>query len=142
MRARAEEVLALAGLAHAAATPVGQLNGAEQRLVMLATAYASGPRLMLVDEPSSGLSGPDAQRVTDLLLVLRSSGATILLVEHNLQVVRAVADVVTVLDAGSIIAQGTPGQVARRRVVLDAYLGDAASQLAPRGRRPGARRGR
>lgn len=140
MRARAEEVLELAGLSHLANTPVGELNGAEQRLVMLGTAYASAPRVMLVDEPSSGLSGPDSERVTDLLLRFRETGTTILLVEHNLQVVRSAADLVTVLDAGSIIAQGTPGQVARRRVVMDAYLGDAASELSSRNGSPSRRR--
>jgi ABC-type branched-subunit amino acid transport system ATPase component len=129
LRARAEEVLGVTGLRGVAGTRVGELSGADQRLVMLATAYASNPKVMLVDEPTSGLSGSDAARVTDLLLVLREAGATILLVEHNLPVVREVADRVTVMDAGAIIAQGTPAQVARRKIVIDAYLGEAAAEL-------------
>ncbi|MFN2590076.1 MAG: branched-chain amino acid ABC transporter ATP-binding protein/permease [Actinomycetota bacterium] len=139
IRSRAEEVLALLDLSAVASRPASELSGADQRLIMLATACARGPRVLLADEPSSGLSGPDAERIIRALITLRAAGTTVVLVEHNLGVVRVAADVVTVLDAGAVIAEGTPGRIARRRAVLDAYLGEAASELARPRRRTGGR---
>jgi ABC-type multidrug transport system ATPase subunit len=107
-------------------------NGADQRLVMLATAFATGPRILLVDEPSSGMSGPDAERASEVLRRMAQAGTTLLLVEHNLQLVRTLAHRVSVLDAGNVIARGTPAEVARRRVVLDAYLGADWEELSRR----------
>jgi branched-chain amino acid transport system ATP-binding protein len=129
LRVRARTALAEAGLADRAETPTDLLDGAEQRLLMVLTAFASDPRLLLVDEPSTGLSAQNAERMAALLKHIRASGVTLVLVEHNLHLVRTLADRVTVLDAGRVIAEGTPAEVAEDPLVQDAYLGSGAADL-------------
>jgi ABC-type uncharacterized transport system ATPase subunit len=129
MRERARSVLAVAGLEDRADTPTGLLSGAEQRLLMVLTAFASEPRLLLVDEPSTGLSAQDAERMAGVLQTIRARGVTLVLVEHNLHLVGTLADRVTVLDAGKVIAEGTPAEVAEDPLVQDAYLGPGGADL-------------
>ena len=121
--AEADALLALVGLEHAAHRYPRELSGTEQRLVMVAAACASFPRLLLLDEPSAGMSRPELEHLVILLQELRSQGLAIMLVEHNLRLVRLLADRVTVLDAGQVIAQGTPDEVSRDQAVIEAYLG-------------------
>jgi len=118
-------LLALAGLRGAAGSRVGSLPGADQRLVAIVTALAARPRVLLLDEPAAGMSAERREDLVELLDRLRGLGLAIVLVEHDLRLVRAVADVVTVLDAGAVIARGTPRAVASRKAVQRAYLGDA-----------------
>ena len=117
-------LLALAGLRGSARTRVGSLPGAEQRLVAIVTALAARPRVVLLDEPAAGMSQGRREDLVALLDRLRGLGLAIVLVEHDLRLVRAVDDVVTVLDAGTVIARGTPRAVAARKAVQRAYLGD------------------
>jgi ABC-type branched-subunit amino acid transport system ATPase component len=125
LRARAEAVLALAGLSGEAKIPAGELSGAEQRLLMLATAFAASPRVLLIDEPSAGMSAPAVARLLMVLRRFAASGTTLVVVEHNLRLVRSLADRVTVLDAGRVIAVGSPDEVAADAAVRQAYLGSA-----------------
>ena len=125
LRARAEAVLGLAGLSGAAKTPAGELSGADQRLLMLATAFAASPRVLLVDEPSAGMSAPAVARLLMVLRRFADSGTTLVVVEHNLRLVRSLAGRVTVLDAGRVIAVGSPDEVAANAAVREAYLGSA-----------------
>ena len=134
-RARAEEtvtrtaahaVLADVGLAWAAEARAGELAGPEQRLLAVAAALATQPRVLLLDEPSAGASLDDVRRLDTLLSRMRDSGVAILLVEHNLRLVRSVADRVIVMAAGAVIATGTPSVVAADPDVRTAYLGRAA----------------
>jgi branched-chain amino acid transport system ATP-binding protein len=103
--------------------PAGELPAGAQRRLMLAAAYATGAAVLLVDEPTAGSSFDDAGSMIDLLAGLRSEGLALLVVEHNLPVVRKLADRVIVLDAGSVIADGPPDAVADDPDVRAAYLG-------------------
>jgi ABC-type branched-subunit amino acid transport system ATPase component len=123
LRAVAREALADVGLEGAADVPAESLPGPEQRLVALAAALATGPRALLLDEPSAGASVVDVQRLAALLRRLRAAGVAVLLVEHNLRLVRAVADRVLVLAAGRVIAEGSPDEIAAHHDVRAAYLG-------------------
>ncbi len=106
--------------------PAGELPVSDQRALMLAAAYATGASVLLVDEPTAGASAAEAGRMTDLLRSLRAEGLALLVVEHNLGVIRRLADRVIVLDAGRVIADGTPDAVAADEAVRAAYLGRQA----------------
>jgi ABC-type branched-subunit amino acid transport system ATPase component/ABC-type branched-subunit amino acid transport system permease subunit len=106
--------------------PAGELPVSDQRALMLAAAYATGASVLLVDEPTAGASLAEAGRMTDLLRSLRAEGLALLVVEHNLGVVRRLADRIVVLDAGRVIADGPPDAVAADDAVRAAYLGRQA----------------
>lgn len=124
---RAEErglaALALVGLDGHADRVASELTAHEQRLLMLASALATEPRVLLLDEPAAGASAAELERLADLLRSLRDRGLGLLVIEHNLRFVRRVADVVTVLEAGRRIATGTLDQVSANESVRAAYLG-------------------
>jgi branched-chain amino acid transport system ATP-binding protein len=121
--ARAHSALREVGLADRASTPAERLTSTEQRLLMIAGALASGPRALLLDEPAAGMVAPDLPALAAVLDRLAGRGIVVVLVEHNLRLVRRVASWVTVLDAGRVIAEGPPGEVADRPEVRLAYLG-------------------
>jgi len=106
--------------------PAGELPVSDQRALMLACAYATGAPVLLVDEPSAGASAAEATRLGELLRTLRDEGLAVLVVEHNLGLVRRLADRVIVLDAGRVIADGPPDAVAADERVRIAYLGNQA----------------
>jgi branched-chain amino acid transport system permease protein len=103
--------------------PAGELSAHEQRLLMLASALATEPRVLLLDEPAAGASSAELDRLAALLRELRGGGLALLVIEHNLRFVRRVADEVTVLEAGRRIATGTLAEVAADDAVKMAYLG-------------------
>jgi branched-chain amino acid transport system permease protein len=121
--AAGREVLARFGLADRADTDAAELPGAEQRLLMIAAAYATGAGVLLLDEPSAGAAPAEVERLAAVLASLREEGLALLVVEHNLRLVRAVADRVVALDAGRVIARGTPAAVGEDARVREAYLG-------------------
>jgi ABC-type branched-subunit amino acid transport system ATPase component len=90
---------------------------------MIASALAARPRVLLLDEPSAGAAPAELERLAALIRTLRGRGLALLLVEHNLRLVRSVADRVIVLDAGRVIAEGTTDEVAADDEVRAAYLG-------------------
>jgi branched-chain amino acid transport system permease protein len=122
---RADDVLDLTGLASIAQEPAAQLSGGDQRLLMIALACASEPRLLLLDEPSAGMSRAHAVRLGEMLRRLSDTGMSMIVVEHNLRLVRYLAGHVTVLDAGAVIAEGDTAEIAESPVVRAAYLGRA-----------------
>jgi ABC-type branched-subunit amino acid transport system ATPase component len=122
-RAQALAALVTVGLEDRAHDPASNLAGSEQRLLMIASALATEPRVLLLDEPSAGASTADLERLAGILGGLRSDGFAVLAVEHNLRLVRRVADEVVVLHAGAPLASGTPQEVARDPAVRAAYLG-------------------
>jgi branched-chain amino acid transport system permease protein len=124
-REHAREALRLVGLIEAAETAVSRLSRGDQRLLILATAIVSNPRVLLLDEPSAGMSPDESGRLAQILQDLRNRGVALLLVEHNLRLVRSVAERVTVLDAGRVIAEGSPDEIGRDPVVQRVYLGSS-----------------
>jgi branched-chain amino acid transport system ATP-binding protein len=121
---RALAILDQAGLAHRAMTPVGELPYGEQRLLEIARAVAAEPRLLILDEPATGLTATELVRLGALLRDLRDRGVTILLIEHNMEFVMGLVDRITVLERGGVIAVGKPDRVQRDATVIDAYLGE------------------
>jgi ABC-type branched-subunit amino acid transport system ATPase component len=131
--ARAEErdveaaalgLLDVVGLQGRADEDGAALDGAQRRLLQVAVALAGGARVLLLDEPSAGMARAEEAGLVNVLRRLRDAGLTMVVVEHNLRVVGAVADSVTVLDAGRVLAVGRPDEVVADPEVQRAYLGD------------------
>ena len=124
-RARTDSgVLQLVGLGEAGELYPPELSHGDQRHLEIALALAPGPRLLLLDEPTAGMSLGETTRTAELIKAInRESGVTIVIVEHDMRVVQAVADRITVLDRGRVLAEGTPAEVAADRRVREAYLG-------------------
>jgi branched-chain amino acid transport system ATP-binding protein len=119
----AERVLETFGLAGRGADPAGALSHGEQRQLELAMVLAVEPELLLLDEPMAGLSMEESRRLTALLAALKSTH-TILLVEHDMDAVFALADTITVLVYGQVIATGNAEAVRANPAVREAYLGE------------------
>jgi branched-chain amino acid transport system ATP-binding protein len=121
---RARELLAEVGLAGVAEQPVRHLPYGQKRALELALALALEPKLLLLDEPTAGMSAEDVQRTIELIARIRA-GRTVVLVEHNMGVVGQLADNVIVLQQGRIIADGPYARVRTDPTVVAAYLGAA-----------------
>ena len=124
LNGRATELLSAVGLADYAATNTASLPYGRKRALELATTLALDPELMLLDEPTSGMGHEDVGLVTDLIRKV-AANRTILMVEHNLNVVSRLSDTITVLARGSILAEGPYADVARNPEVKTAYMGTA-----------------
>ena len=117
----AERVLERFGLP--AETTAGELAAGERRVLMLATAYATGAPVLLVDEPTAGATSAESARLGDLLRSLRDEGLAIVVVEHNFSLVEGLAERVVVLDGGRVVADGAPEAIAADPRVRAAYFG-------------------
>ena len=124
-RAVTDELIQRTGLAEVADVPADVLPTGMARLVELARALASQPRVLLLDEPSSGLSVTESRALGDLLVELAGEGIAVLLVEHDMDLVMRVCGYLHVLDFGEAIAAGTPAEIRRDPRVQQAYLGAA-----------------
>ena len=120
--ARARELLDEVGLGDRASRPVGSLPYGEKRALEIAIALALEPKLLLLDEPTAGMSLDDVRRTIDLVQRVRA-GRTVLLVEHNMGVVGELSDRVVVMQAGRVIADGAYHEVRHDPAVVTAYLG-------------------
>ncbi|MCW8859719.1 MAG: ABC transporter ATP-binding protein [Deltaproteobacteria bacterium] len=123
LRLRAMEALDRFQLADKATWPAGILAYGDKKRVELARATVGNPQLLLLDEPVAGLNAEETAAVGEQLRRLRSSGHTMLLVEHDMDLVMELADRVVVLDSGKCIALGSPDEIRRNPLVLEAYLG-------------------
>jgi branched-chain amino acid transport system ATP-binding protein len=119
--------LNLVGLGQRAQTLAGSLPFGQQRLVAIARALATEPRLLLMDEPAAGLNALEKLDLADLIRRIQEMGITVLLIEHDVPLVMRLAERIIVLDHGRKLAEGTPEQVRRDRKVLAAYLGEGAA---------------
>ncbi|HEU5158594.1 MAG TPA: ABC transporter ATP-binding protein [Streptosporangiaceae bacterium] len=125
IRERATAALARVGLEAWGELPAESLPLGQQRALQLARALCSGPDLLLLDEPASGLRARERERLAELIEDLRSDGITMMLIEHDVAFVSRLVDRVTVLDLGQIIAEDTPQRIRANPRVVSAYLGDA-----------------
>lgn len=122
---RSDELLALLHLEHTRDIPAGQLSYADQRALEIGITIAGGAEVVLLDEPTAGMSNAETDRAVDLIRRV-TEGRTLLIVEHDMGVVFGLADRISVLVYGEIVASGTPEEIRGNPKVREAYLGEEA----------------
>jgi branched-chain amino acid transport system ATP-binding protein len=129
---RARAVIEQVGLTPRALMPARALPQGDQRKLELAMILAPDPEMLLLDEPTAGMATEQVPELIDLIRKTQRAGnKTVLLVEHNMNVVMSVSDRITVMHQGQILAEGTPAEIAANEVVQSAYLGGMAWRTAP-----------
>jgi ABC-type branched-subunit amino acid transport system ATPase component len=123
IRKRAFDALEFVGLASVADQPTNSLTYAAQKRLELARALIAKPRLLLLDEPAAGLTKQETEELASLLNRIKNNGITVLLIEHNMVLVRTIADQIIVLNYGKKIAEGAASEIFVNPEVIEAYLG-------------------
>ncbi len=124
-KARAEEALEFFGLLDFENEPAGELSHGHQRALGMAVAMAAHPDVFLLDEPFTGMNPEETKHMMTLMEKLRDSGATILLVEHDMHAIMGLCDQITVMSFGKFLAEGGPEEIRNHPDVIEAYLGGA-----------------
>jgi branched-chain amino acid transport system ATP-binding protein len=127
---RARDILDFVGLAELADAPSASLPQGQRRLLEIAKVMALDPKLVLLDEPHGGLNHTETARLIEVIRDMRARGLTVLLIEHEMDVVMRLADDITVLNLGNLLARGTPAEIQANEAVIEAYLGAAADAPA------------
>ncbi len=129
LRDRAMSILVALGLGHQAYEPAGNLPLAAQKHLDLARALMSGSKVLLLDEPGAGMNDAETEELGSMLLAIRDAGRTILVVDHNMALVMGIAQKVTVMDVGRVIASGLPEDIQKNPAVISAYFGSTEVRL-------------
>ncbi len=123
---KAHEILAFFGLQELTSELTSNLPHGHQRALGMAVALAADPKLMLLDEPFTGMNAKETKRMASLVRRLRDErGVTIMLIEHDMQAVMGLCEIITVMNFGTRLAEGTPDEVRANPAVIEAYLGSA-----------------
>lgn len=124
---KARSILTFLGLERLVDELTSNLSHGHQRALGLAIALAAGPKVMLLDEPFTGMNPEETRRMIELVkLVREEQDVTIMLIEHDMQAVMGLCDTITVMNFGTLLAEGTPDEVRNNPAVIEAYLGSAA----------------
>ena len=126
-REQAAKLLDFVGMSARMHVQAGSLSYGEQRMLELARALATKPQLLLIDEPAAGLNAAEVESLLDRIRSLRNGGTTVVLVEHNMDLVMNVADRIMVMDYGRHLFEGAPAEVQKNPAVIVAYLGGELS---------------
>lgn len=122
-RAKAQELVEFVGLGEVSGQLTSAISSAQQRLLMIATALATQPKLILLDEPAAGMVAKERKALAQLIMRIRDRGLAVLVIEHHMGLIMEVCDRIAVLNFGQKIAEGRPEEIQKNAAVIEAYLG-------------------